>query len=220
MWVATRTRGGRPTGTVLALDVDGVLLDSDRGGKGRWQQALGDRYGLDPTLLDEAFFQRSWSEVIMGRQPIEPALTRALLELHWEIDVEDVLRCWFESDLEIDHEVVQAVGEWAATGIRVALVTNQEARRAGFLERRLAAYFPMGGVAFSGGLGVLKSDPAFYPAAERWLGIEARSGQVVFVDDSLENVAAAERHGWLGVHFERHLDWRAQIGSALAGWDH
>lgn len=213
--MVTRNSGGRLKDTVLVLDVDGVLLDPQRAGRGGWQGALRESHGLDPSLLDEVFFQRSWSDVIVGREPIEPALTRALLELGWEIDVEALLRCWFEADFEIDPEVVQAVNEWAASGIRVALATNQEARRASFLELNLRSVLPIQGIAFSGALGVLKSDLAFYPAAEHWLGIEAQSHRVVFVDDSLQNVGAAERHGWQGIHFRKQLHWRAQIGAAL-----
>jgi putative hydrolase of the HAD superfamily len=213
--MTTGDSGRRPRNTVLVLDVDGVLLDPTRAGKGRWQCALRETYGLDPSQLDEAFFQRSWSEVIVGREPIELALARALGELGWEIDVETVLRCWFEADFEIDHQVVQAVNEWAASGIRVALATNQEARRASFLGRNLRGVIPIQGIAFSGALGALKSDPAFYSAAEHRLGIEAQSHRVVFVDDSPQHVEAAERHGWHGIHFQKQLHWRAQISSAL-----
>jgi putative hydrolase of the HAD superfamily len=207
----------RPNHTVLALDVDGVLLDPERAGKGRWQGALRERYGVDPSLLDEIFFQRSWSDVIVGRTRIEPALERALLELGWEINVESLLRCWFEADFEIDYEVLDAVNAWAASGIAVVLATNQEARRASFLELNLRSVLPLKGIAFSGALGALKNDPAFYPAAERWLGFEARNHRVVFVDDSLQNVQAAAQHGWNGITFSRQRDWRSQISSVLAG---
>lgn len=86
--MATPNSGKRPQDTVLVLDVDGVLLDPTRAGRGGWQSALGEEHGLDPSLLDEVFFQRSWPDVIVGREPIEPALARALSELGWEIDVE------------------------------------------------------------------------------------------------------------------------------------
>jgi len=202
-------------GTVLVLDVDGVILDPERAGSGRRHNALGERFGLDPTLLDEAFFRRSWSEVIVGHEPIEPAMAQALWELGWEIDVEAVLSCWFEADFAVDHEVVRAVNEWAASGIRVALATNQEARRASFLEHHLGAVLPIEGIAYSGAIGVLKSDPAFYPAADDRLGVEVPSDRVVFVDGSLDNVEVAQRHGWVGVHFNKKSDWQAQIGAAL-----
>ena len=214
--MSTRTSDDRSRQTVLALDVDGVLLDPERGGKGRWQNALHERYGLDPTLLDEAFFQSSWSEVIVGREPVEPALARALLELGWDIDVESVLSCWFEADFEVDHEVVRAVIGWADSGVRVVLATNQEVRRARYLELNLGAVLPIEGIAYSGAVGALKSNPAFYPAADHLLGIDSSTSSVVFVDDSLENLGAAEGHGWHGIHFRKQSDWRSQIGAALA----
>ena len=63
------------------------------------------------------------------------------------------------------------------------LATNQEARRASFLERKLRSVLPIDGTAFSGALGAVKSSPVFYPAAEPWLDIERRGQEVVFVDD-------------------------------------
>jgi putative hydrolase of the HAD superfamily len=214
----TRNSDHPPDDVILVLDVDGVILDSERGGKGRWQSVLREKHAVDPSLLDEVFFQRAWSDVIVGREPIEPALARALRELDWKIDVETVLSCWFEADFEVNHEVVRAVNGWTtAFGIRMALATNQEARRARFLEMRLGPLLPFAGIVFSGALGFLKNDMAFYPAAERWLGIDASRDRIVFVDDSQQNVEAARRQGWEGVHFDKQGDWHSQIDSALCG---
>ena len=52
----------RQPAPVLALDVDCVLLDPRRVGKGRGQEVLRENDGLDPEHLDEVFFRRSWSE--------------------------------------------------------------------------------------------------------------------------------------------------------------
>jgi FMN phosphatase YigB (HAD superfamily) len=201
---------------VLALDVDGVLLDPERAGKGRWQEALREEFGVEPALMDSVFFQRSWPEVIVGRESVESALADALVELGWNIGVEALLQVWFEADFEIDDVVVRAVNDWAASGVRVVLVTNQEARRARFIEQGLHGILPVQGMAFSGALGVVKSDPAFYPLAEQRLDIEGHGQDVVFVDDSYENIDAAETHGWRGVLFNKRFDWRSQIASALA----
>ena len=146
---------------------------------------------------------------------MEAALARALAELDWDIDVEALLQTWFATDLEIDHDVVRAVDGWATSGVRLVIVTNQEVRRARFLERVLTGILPIDGMAFSGALGTVKSDPAFYPAAERSLGIDGRGTDVVFVDDSLGNIEAAQAHGWHGVHFDKRSDWRTRITSAL-----
>jgi hypothetical protein len=68
----------------------------------------------------------------------------------------------------------------------VVLATNQEHWRASLLERNLRGVLPIEGIAFSGPLGAVRSDATYYPAAERWLDIEGRGRDVVFVDDSLE----------------------------------
>jgi hypothetical protein len=73
-------------GAVLALDVDGVLLDPSPEGTGSWQSALAERYDVDPTLLDAAFFRARWPRIIVGTMAIEPALAEAIDELATDRD--------------------------------------------------------------------------------------------------------------------------------------
>jgi putative hydrolase of the HAD superfamily len=185
--------------------------------------AFSQRFGVGADLLDQAYFRRAWPDVIVGRGSIESTLTSAMHDLGWDIDVEDALHCWFEADFVADPDVVGAANGWSRRGIRVVLATNQEIRRARYIESRLAALIPLGGIAFSGDLGLLKDDPAFYAAAERRLGIEPDRTSVVFIDDTDANVVAARRHGWRGLLFSRTSDWRQDaeqlIESALTDRD-
>jgi phosphoglycolate phosphatase-like HAD superfamily hydrolase len=82
---------------VLALDVDGVLLDPGPDGTGSWQSVLAERYGVDPTLLDTAFFRVRWPGIIVGTEAIEPALGEVIAELGWDLTVDELLDCWFEN---------------------------------------------------------------------------------------------------------------------------
>jgi putative hydrolase of the HAD superfamily len=177
---------------------------------------VGAQYGVDVGELRSVFFEGAWHEVIVGRLAIEETLAKAIDELRWPMTVEDFLRSWFEADYLVDHEVVDAVRRWEGEGARLVLVTNQEHRRARFLEERLATLLPIGGMAYSGAVGVMKKDPAFYPVACERLGIDRDDGTVVFVDDRVENVGAARRHGWAAVHFTKDGDWRSEIDAALA----
>jgi FMN phosphatase YigB (HAD superfamily) len=95
------------------------------------------------------------------------------------------------------------------------LVSNQEPRRARFLQKRLETLLPVSGVAFSGDLGVVKSDPAFSDRAERPLGVVGLGQAVVFLDDTMRNVEAATRHGWKAVHFTKDKDWQREAAAAL-----
>jgi putative hydrolase of the HAD superfamily len=209
--------GGRSLdGVVLALDVDGVLLDPDRGGSGPWADAFGEQFGVDAALLNEAFFRSAWAEVIVGRVPIESALGAALEELGWTMGVDAALRCWFEADLVVETTVVAAAQGWADRGARLVLASNQEARRAQFLEGHLAGLLPVSGVAFSGTLGLRKDDPAFYARAERELGLEGRGGSIVFLDDTRRNIEVAIGCGWAGVHFDPRGDWWGEVEAAFA----
>jgi putative hydrolase of the HAD superfamily len=209
-------RSAIPAQAVLALDVDGVLLDPTGGGRGGWQQVLEERYAVDAGRLRSAFFERTWPEVIVGRRPVEPALAAAIGELGWPMTVEDLLACWFEADFTVDNEVVDVVRAEADAGVRLVLVTNQEHRRARFLEERLGSLIPISGIAYSAAIGFVKEDPRFFPVASEQLGISGGGGRVVFVDDSPVNVAAARGYGWSDVHFTREGSWRDDIMSALA----
>jgi hypothetical protein len=40
----------------LVLDIDGVVLDSNRGGLGSWKNELRRRFGVDADALTEVFF--------------------------------------------------------------------------------------------------------------------------------------------------------------------
>ena len=200
--------------TLLALDVDGVILDPLRGGRGPWQLAFSERFGVDAGRLDETLFATAWADVITGERPIESALQETLQELGWGMGVDAALECWFEEDFVTTPAVVAAATAWSQLGVPLALVSNQEPRRARFIEDRMASLLPIRGVAFSGDLGVVKSDPAFYHQAELCLGVVGTAQSVVFLDDTLRNVEVAASQGWTAVHFTQDRDWQGDVAAA------
>jgi putative hydrolase of the HAD superfamily len=205
----------RLDGVVLALDVDGVVLDAERGGLGKWHREVEQRYGVDIADLQRVFFQPSWPAVVRGQRPIEPALDAALHELAWPMSTEALLACWFEADFVVDRDVVAAATEWAGAGARVVLVTDQEHRRAAYLRDALAGVLPISAFAYSAALGRTKRDAGFFPAACDALAVDRSSSAVVFVDDTLANVEAAVGHGWSALHFTKADGWREAIAHAL-----
>ena len=205
---------GRLDGIVVALDVDGVLLDAERGGKGSWQLAVADRFGLDPSELRRSFFDRWWPEVIMGRVSIEKALESVIAEESWPVSVDALLECWFEEDFCPDTEFVSAARSWSEQGARLALVTNQEHRRAAYVHARLGELLPLDQMVYSAGIGHVKSEPEFYVMATRMLELVKGSQPIVFVDDAIVHVGVARRAGWIAVHFEAG-SWPGRMEAAL-----
>lgn len=193
-----------------------MLLDPTRGGRGSWQVAVGEQFGVDASQLDGALFQRNWADILIGAAPIEPALDRAINTLGWPCSVEELLTAWFESDFFVNGQFVQAAFSWVEGGARLILVTNQEHRRAAFLRERFNEVLPPFVLYYSAGIGKVKSDPHFFDIVDADLGISGSPGSVVLVDDTLDNIAAARSHGWRAVHFTDQPQWQVDVSEQLA----
>jgi putative hydrolase of the HAD superfamily len=204
----------RLDGVVVALDVDGVLLDSARGGGDSWQLAVEDRFGVEPKAMDRAFFDRWWPDVIVGRISIEESLERVIEEEAWPVSVDALLDCWFEADFWPCTDVIVAANSWGERGARLALVTNQEHRRAAYVEARLGALLRAERMVYSAAIGHVKSEPEFFDLATRMLTGSDGRHSIVFMDDTLENVEVARRAGWTAVHFEPG-SWPRRMEEAL-----
>ncbi|MGA5407457.1 HAD family hydrolase [Streptomyces lavendulocolor] len=120
----------------------------------------------------------------------------------------------------VDEEMVALVGELAATGWRLALLSNIPPELAGHYEERHTAWLRHFDVrAFSCRTGHAKPDPAAYAWCLRALAAPPRD--VLFVDDREENVAAARAAGLRGVLFTGAAGLRAALreegdGAAVA----
>ena len=187
-----------------------------RGRRGPWQTAFSRRFGVDAGAGGRDFFATAWPKVLTGHRSVTSTLGSALDELGWDMGVEAALQCWFEEDFVVDPEVMDAVSDWSARGIPVALVSNQGAPEdpgsSNTTWPRCCRYRDL---PFSGDLGVVKREADFYARAEHRLGVVGRGTGIVFVDDTLDNVEVATRHGWTGIHFRRDRNWREEVAKAL-----
>jgi putative hydrolase of the HAD superfamily len=155
--------------TWLVLDVDGVLLDAERGGDGHWASELHRRFGIDRAQLGETFFATCWDDIVTGRRPVEPALAEALAAIGTPATVDDVLACWFDADFVPLPATVDLARRAAAAGVGVAVGTNQERRRADHLREQLGTLFPLSKLIASAELGHRKPEPEFFRATDALL---------------------------------------------------
>lgn len=200
----------------LALDVDGVMLDPDRNGDGHWTIELTARFGIERAQLRESFFMQSWDDVINGRRTVEDGLGEALARIGTTVDVESVLSCWFDADYAPIDETFDLARRAVAAGCRVVLATNQEHRRAAYLNRRIGAAVPLERVIYSADVGCQKHDPRFFEVASDRLGLNPdRRTTVVFVDDVMHNVEVARSSGWRAVHASADQPWRHEVADML-----
>ena len=200
----------------LALDVDGVLLDPERDGEGPWTNELTVRFGIESAQLHEAFFQRSWADVINGRRSIEDGLAEALALIGTTAHVESVLACWFDADYVPIAETIELAQRAATAGCPVVLATNQEHRRAAYLHRRIGAAFPLERVIYSADIGHQKHNPRFFEIASDLLRLDGdERSNIIFVDDVMQNVDVARSAGWQAVHAAPGQQWHGEVADLL-----
>lgn len=201
---------------ILALDVDGVLLDPDRGGDGHWANEVTARFGIERIQLREAFFEPSWDDIVNGRRSVEDGLGTALKDIGATVDVESVLSCWFDADFTPFDDAFELAHRAAQAGHRVVLATNQEHRRAEYLRQRIGERVPLDAVFYSADIGYSKHDRRFFEVASERLGLApAQRSTVIFVDDAPENVEVARSVGWSAVHAPADQPWCHEVEQLL-----
>jgi putative hydrolase of the HAD superfamily len=120
----------------------------------------------------------------------------------------ELTRLDIASWLHLQPGTVTLIEDLAAAGYRLALLSNAPAEVAEVVAALpVAAHFEH--CTFSCYLRTVKPEPEIYQAVLTLLG--ASPGEVVFLDDRPENVAAAEALGIHGVHFTGPDEARAAL---------
>jgi putative hydrolase of the HAD superfamily len=195
--------------TVLVLDCDGVVVKGHREG-GRWDRHLGRDLGIDPAVLQGRFFKPHWKAIALGQADLRDVLARIWPDLGCTATADAFVDYWFSNDATLDEAVLAEVDAWRAGGGKAYLGTVQEHHRALYLkeELRLGSHFDA--FHYSAALGAAKPDAAFYERLHTKLPVAAR-GDVIFLDDALANVEAANAFGWRASHFRSVDDLRAAL---------
>ncbi|ANL26170.1 HAD superfamily hydrolase protein [Rhizobium phaseoli] len=192
---------------VLMVDVDGVLIHG-RPADGLPHFTFLERdLGLRLDLLQQAFFQTHWSEIIIGREALEPRLSAVLAEIAPHLTAATLIDYWFENDSRLDLNLLEELAALRQSGVALFLATNQEHRRARYLMEEAGLGAHVDGIIYSAALGHRKPSPDFFRLATERAG--ALPGEIGFIDDMAENIEAARQFGW------HAAQWTA--GTTLAG---
>ncbi|WP_212721611.1 HAD family hydrolase [Nocardioides dongxiaopingii] len=191
----------------VLLDADGVLQDLPGG----WFD------GLRPWLGDRAeeFVRESWRTelpYLRGEGDFLDHLTAHLRAYDVDVPVEEVYAAVWHS-IELVPSSIELVHRLRRAGYGVHLGTNQERHRAAYMRTRLGYDDLFDVSCYSWELGALKPEPAYFERAVERIGAEP--GEVLFVDDRLDNVESARSVGLVGVHWT-FLEGVGEIESRLA----
>lgn len=174
----------------ILFDADGVMQSTDE----KWFYAMTALIGTDDEDRVAQFFgdiMAAELPSLAGRRAFVGPLGEVLAT--WEISTPaaEVLQLWHHID--VDAQVVTAVQELRAAGVRCALATNQHPERAAYMRESLGYDEVFDDLFYSCELGVAKPDPAYFTEAVRQLGTPP--ARTLLLDDNAANVAGAKEAG-------------------------
>lgn len=186
-----------PQVDVLVFDVDGVLIQSlDNHGRFLWVQKIPDDWGISNDCLKELFGSR-WLEVIRGKMETTVHFQKVFRDHHVTISVDDFMHFWVENDQNMNNSMISFLEELVSSNIPVCLGTNQDTFRTERLRSLFAPYIER--VYSSCEMGTIKPEAAFFNKIQDHL--LCLPERILLVDDTLENVQAAQKAGWQAFHF-------------------
>jgi putative hydrolase of the HAD superfamily len=114
----------------------------------------------------------------------------------WNVSIEPrvFVRQWVEHEHHLDTALLEQIQILRSNGILRYLGTNQERNRANYMKLEMGLNNSLDGVFASSDLGFRKPNLEFYKSLQDKIQIPA--SEILFWDDSLENVNAAREAGW------------------------
>ncbi len=173
---------------ILLLDLDGVLNKSDK----LFSEIYAEKFGIDPEVMIP-FFKTQKKLANLGKADLKEQLNKIKDEWKWEESVEELLKYWFKSDLEIDEEMISCINKIRGTGIKIFLATDQEKYRTEYIWDFEGLSQHLDGKYVSYEIGYEKSDPEFFSIVTKELEVEPQ--EIVFFDDSESKVNSAKNSG-------------------------
>ena len=174
----------------LLLDIDGVVIRPEQ----HWGTDLDQELGVSYETLSHEFFKPHWDEIVCGRAALAERLSQVLARIAPDLGPDRLLAYWFEHEAKLDRALLADVARLRRDGLRVWFATNQAHERAEYLMQTLGLCSHVDGCFYSAALGHQKPDPAFYRAVGQRIGLSG--DRVMLVDDTADNVEAAQRAGW------------------------
>ena len=177
---------------LIAWDFDGVLNRNFDRGFFLWQRTFESDLGVSATQFTDFMFKTGrFENVLIGKRDVLDLLGQWIRESRLSVTPRHVLDYWLAKDARIDAQVL---GWLRACKQRSVIATNNESHRADYMMNQMGFVTDVERIFASGVLGVRKPDPRFFAHIEDWSGQSA--ADILLIDDSAANIAAAASRGW------------------------
>lgn len=191
----------------VVFDADGVLLET-----AFFSDELERAYGL-PKSATLPFFEGALEECILGRADLKQELEPFLATWQWPGSAQDFIDRWFAFADRVDPGLVETITRLRRRGLRCYLATNQEPYRIAYMRERMGFDEIFDEIFFAAALGCKKTDARFYQQVMQATHLAGE--QIVFWDDSLDNIKVACEQGWHAEHYRSFAEFEQTFAGYL-----
>ena len=182
----------------VVFDADGVLINAER-----FSLQLEREYGISTDRV-LPFFTGVFQECLVGKAELKTAIKPHLRDWGWSGSVDELLELWFKSEHVIDEEMLAVVKSLKDT-VPVFMATNQEQCRVDYMINEMGFGDVFTKIYSSAEIGYLKANSEFFARmlvdiSENFIP-NIQPQEVLFFDDSKENIRGAQEHGVQGILF-------------------
>jgi len=184
---------------VIAWDFDGVLTRNIVDGRFIWADNFEADTGQSREVFEDFIFGRDLEAILTGRQDLRDRVAAWAKSVGYAPGADALLEYWFKKDAALDPMTLGLMDRIAQKGLRQVLTTNNENRRAAYIENTLGFSNRVEHIFASGRMGVAKPDVEYFKTVSATLKVGAN--EILLIDDLAENIIAAKAYGWQTMHF-------------------
>jgi len=192
----------------IICDADGMLIHGEL-----FSDYLTQNYGITKEKTN-TFFSGEFLDCLVGKRDLRMILPRYLSLWGWKKTVDDLLSEWFESQQNIDEELVKYIQQLREKGIKVYLATNQEKYRTKYLLEKMEFEKFLDGIFSSAHLGHRKPNKQFFANVLEKMNSMNRD-EILFWDDRQKNVDGAKNFGFHAEQYHNLGEFKKTVSHYL-----
>ena len=164
-----------------------------------WSDSFETDIGQSHEVFEEFIFGRNLKAIMTGKEDLRDHVGAWAQEVGYSDGPDALLAYWFAKDALIDPNSLRLMDKLSAKGVRQVITTNNEARRAAYIEKEMGFGRRVEHMFASGRMGVAKPDQKYFEIVSDTLDV--CPNEIILIDDSVKNVEVATGLGWQGLHF-------------------